>query len=148
MKIKDRITGDMKDAMRGREQLKVDTLRMVLSAIKNKEIETKSDLNEAGVISIISTLVKQRKDAAELYRKGDRNDLADKEETEIDMLKDYLPEEMPEEEVVKLVNDVILETGAASMADMGKVMQCVMAKVAGRAEGKVVNELVKRQLAK
>ncbi len=148
MEIKNRITKDMKDAMRGREQLKVDTLRMALSAIKNKEIEKKSDIDEAGVMTIISTLVKQRKDAAEMYRKGGRNDLADKEETEIGMLKNYLPEQMAEEEVLKVVNDVIMDTGAASMADMGKVMQGVMARVAGKAEGKIVNELVKRQLAK
>jgi uncharacterized protein YqeY len=148
MEIKNRISSDMKDAMRGREQLKIDTLRMALSAIKNKEIEKKSDLDDADIMTIISTLVKQRKDAVEMYRNGGRDDLADKEETEIGMLKNYLPEQMSEEEVLKVVNDVITDTGAASMADMGKVMQGVMARVAGKTEGKIVNELVKRQLSK
>jgi len=147
MGLKDNITNDMKDAVRGRNQLKVDTLRMVLSAIKNREIEKKGDIDEQSIVSLLSTLVKQRREAADLYRKGGRLDLAEKEESEIELLKAYLPEEMNEEDVRKIVDASIIATGASSMADMGNVMKEVMSKVAGRAEGRIVNELVKMQLS-
>lgn len=145
--LKDKITENMKTAVRGRDQFTVDTLRMALSAIKNKEIEKKSDIDDDTIISLIKTLVKQRKEAAELYRKGDRDDLAEKEEDEVNLLKEYLPEEMGEDELGRIVGDIISETGASSLADMGKVMKLVMAKTAGRAEGRLVNELVKKGLS-
>jgi len=148
MGIKDKITADVKAAMKRRDQETVDTLRMVVSAIKNGEIEKKSDLDDAAIISLLSTLVKQRREAAGLYRKGDRNDLAEKEEREVEMLKQYMPEEISAGELEGIVADVIKEAGASSMADVGNVMKVVMSKVAGQADGKVVSDIVKAQLSR
>jgi len=146
MALKQRLTEDMKAAMKSRNQFKVDTLRMVISAVKNKEIDSKGDLSDETVGALLVTLVKQRKEAAHLYRKGGRDDLAEKEEQEIEILKSYLPEEMNEEELGQMVEAVISETGASSMADMGKVMKGVMSRVAGRADGSLVSALVKKSL--
>lgn len=147
MGLKNRITADITIAVKGRDQFTVDALRMVISAVKNKEIEKKADIDDKAIISILSTLVKQRREAAELYRKGNREELAAKEEKEIELLKLYLPEALSEDELVKIVATAADEVGASSLADMGKVMKAVMAKVAGRADGTVVSDLVKKQLS-
>jgi len=147
MGLKNRITADITIAVKGRDQFTVDALRMVISAVKNKEIEKKADIDDKAIISILSTLVKQRREAAELYRKGKREELAEKEEKEIELLKVYLPEAIADDELVKIVAGVADEVGASSLADMGKVMKAVMAKVAGRADGTVVSDLVKKQLS-
>ncbi len=147
MGLKSRITADITIAVKGRDQFTVDALRMVISAVKNKEIEKKADIDDKAIISILSTLVKQRREAAELYRKGNREELAAKEEKEIELLKVYLPEALSDDELVKIVAGAADEVGAASLADMVKVMKAVMAKVAGRADGTVVSDLVKKQLS-
>ncbi len=147
MGLKSRITADITIAVKGRDQFTVDALRMVISAVKNKEIEKKADIDDKAIISIISTLVKQRREAAELYRKGNREELAAKEEKEIELLKVYLPEALSDDELVQIVAEAVGEVGASSLADMGKVMKAVMAKVAGRADGTVVSDLVKKQLS-
>jgi len=121
MSIKDQITADMKDAMRAREQLKLETLRMVIAAIKNKEIEKKTELDDKGAVALISTLVKQRREAAGMYRDAGRDELADKEEEEITFLKGYLPKELSREDLIVAVDAVIEEMGALSMADMGTI---------------------------
>ena len=144
--LKEQIEEDVKKAMKSRDQLKLDTLRMVVSTIKNKEIEKKGSLDDGTVSSIVSTLVKQRREAAELYRKGQRDDLAEKEEQEIVFLKEYLPEEMSEDELGKVIDVVIEEEKASSAAHMGQVMKMVMSRVAGRADGKVVSNLVRIKL--
>ena len=148
MSIKDQLTADMKDAMRARAQLKLETLRMVIAAIKNKEIEKKAELDDRGTVAIISTLVKQRREAATMYRDAGRDELADKEEEEITFLKDYLPKELSREDLVLAVDAVIKEIGASSLADMGKVMKGVMSSVGGQAEGRMVNEVVKERLSR
>lgn len=148
MSIKEQIAGDVKSAMKAREKLKLETLRMVLAAIKNKEIEKKADLDDKGAVALISTLVKQRREAAGMYRDAGRDELAEKEESEIAFLKDYLPQELSREELVSVVDLVIKDSGASSMADMGNVMKGVMAKVGGQAEGKMVNEVVKERLSR
>ncbi len=145
--IKKKLQDDVKAAMKSRDQLTLDTLRMVLSAIKNKEIEKKADIDDSVISSLISTLVKQRREAAELYRKGDREELAQKEEKEIVLLQAYLPEEISKDEICRIVDDGLKEAGANSLADMGKAMKVVMAKVAGRADGKVVSEVVREKLS-
>lgn len=144
--LKEQLKEDVKKAIKSRDQLKLDTLRMVVSAIKNKEIEKKGSLDDASVSSIISTQVKQRREAAELYRKGQRNDLAEKEEQEIVFLKEYLPEEISEDELDTVINAVIEEEKASSAAHMGKVMKVVMSRVAGRTDGKIVSSLVRAKL--
>ena len=148
MGLKSRITEEITAAVKGRDQFKVDTLRMVISAVKNKEIEKKADIDDKAIISILTTQVKQRREAADLYRKGDREELAAKEEKEIELLKTYLPEALSDDELVKIIAGTADEVGASSLADMGKVMKAVMAKVAGRADGTVVSDLVKKQLSR
>ena len=147
MSIKERISTEIKEAMKSRDQLRLDTLRMVVSAIKNREIEKKDSLDDKEVVSILGTLIKQRRESVELYGKGGRTDLAEKEEQEIAMLKDYMPEELSETELAEIIKTAIAESGATSMADMGKVMKAVVPKTTGKAEGKVVNEMVKKLLA-
>ena len=147
MGLKSEITADITKAVKARDQFTVDALRMVISAVKNKEIEKKADIDDKAIISLLSTLVKQRREAAELYRKGNREELAAKEEKEIELLKKYLPEALSDDELVKIVAGAAEEVGASSLADMGKVMKAVMAKVAGRADGTVVSDLVKKQLS-
>ena len=144
--LKERLEEDVKKAMKSRDQLKLDTLRMVVSAIKNKEIEKKGSIDDGVVSSIVSTLVKQRREAADLYRKGQRDELAKKEEQEIVFLKEYLPEEMSEGELGKVIDAVIEEEKASSAAQMGQIMKVVMSRVAGRADGKVVSNLVRAKL--
>ena len=147
MGLKSEITADITKAVKARDQFTVDALRMVISAVKNKEIEKKADIDDKAIISLLSTLVKQRREAAELYRKGNREELAAKEEKEIELLKKYLPEALSDDELVKIVAGAAEEVGASSLADMGKVMKAVMVKVAGRADGTVVSDLVKKQLS-
>ncbi|MBE9536159.1 MAG: GatB/YqeY domain-containing protein [Proteobacteria bacterium] len=148
MSIKEQIAGDVKSAMKAREKLKLETLRMTLAAIKNKEIEKKAELDDRGAVALISTLVKQRREAAGMYRDAGRDELADKEEEEITFLKGYLPKELSREDLIAAVDAVIEESGASSMADMGNVMKGVMAKVGGQAEGRMVNEVVKERLSR
>lgn len=147
MALRHQLTEDMKTALKSRDQFKLDTLRMVVSAVKNKEIEARGELSDDAVVGLVGTLVKQRKEAAQLYRQGGRDDLAAKEEQEIEILNTYLPEQMGEDELVKVVEAVINEAGASSMADMGKVMKAVMSKVAGKADGSLVSALVKKSLS-
>ncbi len=147
MSLKEKMTTEMKEAMKSRDQLRLDTLRMIISSIKNREIEKKDDLDDKEIISLLGTQIKQRKESIELYRKGGRDDLADKEEQEIAILKDYMPEELGEDELEKIIRSAIEDSGASSMADMGKVMKTVVPKTTGRADGKVVNEMVKKLLS-
>ena len=146
MSIKEQISEKIKIAMKNRRQTEVDTLRMVMAAIKNKEKERKTEIDDSAVTSLIATLIKQRREAAELYRKGNRVDLADKEESEILILQEYQPEKMPKEILIEIIDDCILEVNASSAGDMGKVMKAVMPKIGGRAEGREVNALVKERL--
>ncbi len=138
---------DMKEAMKNKQGDRLGTIRQLRSAIKNKEIEQRQDLDDAGIISVISTAVKQRREAAQMYRDNGRPELAAKEEAELAVLQHYLPAQLSEAEVREIVVAVIGESGASSMKDMGKVMPLVMAKTKGSADGKMVNQLVREQLA-
>jgi hypothetical protein len=147
MSLTERLTDDLKLAMKARDQLRMDTIRMVKAALLNKEIELKKELDEAEMSRVLLTLVKQRKEAAEQYQKGKRDDLADKELKEIVIIEAYLPKALSQEEIVKIVESVIRETGPVTMKDMGKVMKAVMAKVAGQAvDGKQLSDLVRARL--
>jgi len=147
MSLKDQLTSDMKEAMKAKQTERLSTIRQLRSAIKNKEIEIGKELNDDAVISVIGTLVKQRREAAQMYRDNDRPELAKKEETELAVLQDYLPAQLGKDELREIVKAVIAESGAASMKDMGKVMPQVMAKTKGAADGKLVNQLVREQLS-
>ncbi len=146
MELMDKINAAVKEAMRNKEKIRLGVLRMLMSELKNRRIELLRELEEADIIQVISRMVKQRQDSAEQFAKGGRQELADKEKAEIEVLKGYLPQELTADELEKIVKEAIAETGAESKKDMGKVMKAVMPKIAGRADGKAVNQLVARLL--
>lgn len=146
MGLKDSIDGDLKAAMKARDELRLSAVRMLKAAVKNKEIEKGSPLTDEDVFGVIASMIKQRKDSVEQYSRGGRADLAEREEAEIKVLQGYLPEQLSAEEVAKIIKDAIAEAGASSARDMGKVMKLVMPRVKGRADGKLVNEKVKELL--
>lgn len=146
MELHQQIEHTLKDAMREKDETKKDALRMLLTALKLKEKELRRQPNEAEIQQTITTLIKQRRDSAEQYKAGAREDLASKEEAEIHILQAFLPRQLPLDELEALIDSAIAEAGASSRKEMGKVMKILMPKVAGRADGKQVNELVARRL--
>ena len=148
MDIIDQIEHDFLNAFKAREELKTQTLRLLKSAIKNKEIAIGKKPTSEEVIQIIAREVKQRKDSAEEYTKGNRPELAEKEKEEIEILKVYLPEQLSKDEIAKIVEDTISALKATSAKDMGRVMAEVMPKLKGKADGTMVSELVKEKLIK
>jgi uncharacterized protein YqeY len=150
MPLNEEIQKDIVTAMKAREEQRLSTLRMVKSALKNKEVEKMAPLDDKESQQILATLIKQRKDSIEQFTKGGRQEMADKEAAEIKIIEAYLPKAASEEEVVAGVRAVIAEMAAPSMKEMGTVMKNVMARFAGagiRVDGKVVSEAVKRELA-
>jgi len=148
MSITEKVQKEMVDAMRNKLELKLSTLRMVKAALKNKEIEKRSALDEKEEMQVLSTLIKQRKDSIEQFTKGGRLELARKEQQEIVIIEGYLPQAVGEQEVTATVKAVIAEMGSPTMKDMGAVMKAAMARFGGaRVDGKVVSETVKRELA-
>ena len=148
MSLRDRLTNDLKDAMKAKDQLRMDVIRMIKAAITNKEIELKKDLDDADLSRIMATLVKQRKESVEQYQKGQRADLAEKEQKEIAIIEGYLPKAVSADELRAVIDAAVRETGASSVKDMGTVMKAVMARLAGQTvDGKQVSELVRAKLA-
>ena len=161
MSLREKIDQDFKDAFRAKNESQLSTLRMLLAALKNKEVEKRtrlsksepiekleelSRLEDEEIIEVISSEIKRRRDASEQYRKGARPELAEKEENEIKTLSIYMPEQLSEEEVAKIVKETIKEIGASSPKDMGKLMGALMPKVKGKADGNMVSKIVKEQL--
>ncbi len=145
----DKIQKDLIEAQKQREELKVSTLRFLLSAVKNREIELRplnKEMNDDEVVAVISRQIKQRKESIVEFEKGNRKDLAEKEQKEIDILVLYLPAQLSEEEVRKLVLEAVSESGAKSASEMGKVMAILMPKVKGKADGALVSKMVKDAL--
>jgi|SRR6476469_2388016 uncharacterized protein YqeY len=147
MSLYDRLSEDLKRAMKDRDQLRMDVIRMMKAALLNKELELKKDLDDAEMSRVMTTLVKQRREAVEQYQKANRADLAGKELKEIDIIQGYLPQALSQDDIVRLVESTILETGAKGPKDMGTVMKAVMAKLTGQTiDGKQLSELVKSKL--
>ncbi len=146
MSIQEQLLDAMKVAMKAKDSLRLTTIRMARTAVKNAEIAARQDLDEAGVIKILSTLVKQRREAAEAYR-DTRPELAEKEELELVILQEFLPTQLSETELEALVVKAVAESGASSMQDMGAVMKLVTPQTTGRADGKLVSQLVRKLLA-
>jgi len=146
MELRVRIEEALKNAIREKNETAKDALRMLLTSVKVKEKEIRRQPSETEIHQVISSLVKQRHDSVELYGKGGRADLAKKEEDEIQVLQAFLPQQLSLEELERTVVEAVLEAGAASLKDMGRVMKILMPKVAGRAEGKIVNDLVRSRL--
>ena len=146
MELKAGLQEAAKAALKSRDTVKLSTLRLLLAAVHNEEIRLRKELGAEEIQKVIATLSKQRSEAIELYRKGGRNDLAQKEEAELEILQAYLPQPLTEQEVQTLIRESIAESGATGVQDLGKVMKQVMPKVSGRTDGKRVNELAKALL--
>ncbi|KJK22044.1 glutamyl-tRNA amidotransferase [Burkholderiaceae bacterium 16] len=146
MSLKARITDDMKAAMRARETDRLGTIRLLLAAIKQKEVDERIELDDTAVLAVLEKLVKQRKDSLSQFTQAGRTDLADKESAEIEVLKVYMPAALSEAEIAAEVQAAVAESGAAGPQDMGKVMAVLKAKLAGRADMTAVSGLVKAAL--
>jgi uncharacterized protein YqeY len=147
MSLKDQITEDMKNAMRAKDSERLGTIRLLLAALKQKEVDERVVLDDAAVIAIVDKLIKQRKDSLEAFQKAERKDLADKEAAELVVLQAYLPARLSAEEVAAAVKAIVAELGASGPGDMGKVMGAVKAKLAGKADMGQVSAAVKAALA-
>ncbi len=145
--IRNKITNDIKTAMKEKEALKLETLRFLQAALKNREIEMRPNpITDDEVLSVVKKLIKQRKESIEQFSAAGRTDLAEKEKKELAFLEIYLPAQLSRENIEVLVSQVITDTGAAGVKDMGKVMKEVLARSGGTADGKVVSEVVKAKL--
>lgn len=145
--LKEKLLQDFKEAMKEKNELKKNTIMMVRAAILQIEKDTQKELNDDAILEILAKEIKKRKDSLEDIEKSGREDLIKQVNDEMTIIKAYLPEELSMEELEKIIEEVIAETGATSMKDMGKVMQAAKAKTAGRADNKVINEIVKKKLS-
>jgi len=145
--LRDRLVDEMKTAMKARDDIRVSAIRMVRSAVKNREIELGKDLDDREVTEVIASLVKQRRESIRLFQEAGRNDLVTKEERELAILLGFLPEQLDPVEIAGIVEKAIAASGAQGLRDMGKVMKIVMPQVSGRADGNVVGEIVRGKLS-
>ncbi len=146
MTMKTRLADDLKQAMRDRDVLRRDVIRYLRSEVRNQEIRDQKELDDAGVVQVLSRQAQQRRDSIEIYRDAARQDLVEKEESELSVILSYLPQQMTQEEITELVRKVVAEVGASGPADMGKVMGAIMPQVRGKAEGREVNAIVQQTL--
>lgn len=147
MSLRDRLTEDLKQAMKSRDQLRTDVIRMIKAAVLNKEVELKKDLDDAEMSRVMTTMIKQRKESVEQFEKGNRAELAAKERQEIAIIEAYLPRPLAPDQLAEVVEAVIRDTGATSAKDMGMVMKAVMARLVGQpVDGKQISDLVRSKL--
>ncbi|GAB4208360.1 MAG: GatB/YqeY domain-containing protein [Coleofasciculaceae cyanobacterium] len=150
MSLKDRISEDIKTAMKAKEKIRLETVRSIKKVILEKESSLRAQgqdaLTESQELDILSQLAKQRRDSIEQYRKAGRDDLADQESQELAIIEEYLPKQLSDEEVVTIIDEVIASTGATSVKDMGKVMGAAMQQLKGRADGQKIQAIVKAKL--
>lgn len=142
----DKINVELKEAMKNKDKVKVTTLRMIIAAIKNKELEQKEKLEESDIIAVLKNSAKQRKDSIEQFTKGNREDLAVKEEAELKILENYLPKQLPESEVDKLVKEKMAELNLEFKKDMGQLMKAVMSEHKDVVDGKMLKNIVLKNL--
>ncbi len=148
MTLKDRITEDMKSAMRAREADRLSAIRMLLAACKQREVDERIVLDDAAVIGIVDKLIKQRKDSIAAFTQAGRTDLVDKESAEVKVLEAYLPQRLPADEIAAAIGTIVQELGASGPGDMGKVMGAAKARLAGKADMGLVSAAVKQALAR
>jgi len=147
MQIREKLTADMKEAMKSKDQIRLEAIRFLQAAIKNREIELRPNpISQDEVLGVVKKMVKQRKESIEQYQSAGRQDLVDKEASELKILEGYLPAQMSKEQIEKLVIETISELKAASIKDMGPVMKAVIAKSQGAADNKLVSEVIKSKL--
>jgi uncharacterized protein len=147
MSLKERITDDMKAAMRSGEKERLGVIRMITSAIKQREVDERITLDDAQVLSVLEKMIKQRKESVVQFQAGNRQDLVDKESAEITLLQGYLPSQLSGADVDALINEAIAQTGAAGIKDMGKVMAIIKGKAQGRADMAAVGAKIKARLS-
>jgi uncharacterized protein YqeY len=148
MSLKEKISEDMKSAMRAKETARLGAIRLLLAAMKQREVDERIELTDADVVAIIEKMLKQRRDSISQYKAANRQDLVDVEEFEVSVLQTYMPQQLSEAEIVSAIAEAIAATGAAGPQDMGKVMGVVKPKLAGRADMGKVSGLIKAQLTK
>jgi hypothetical protein len=148
MSLKQQISEDMKAAMRAKETARLGAIRLLLAAMKQKEVDERVELDDAAVVAIIEKMLKQRRDSISQYKAANRQDLVDVEEFEVAVLQAYMPQQLGEDEIMAVIAEVIAATGAAGPQDMGKVMGAVKPKLAGKADMGKVSGLIKAQLSK
>jgi len=147
MTFKRQVDQEMVTAAKAADKIRLSALRLLKNGIHNREIDLKRELNEAEFFQLLSGMVKQRKDSIEQFQQGGRSDLVEKEEAELRVIREFMPEQMSEPELDAIIDDAIRESGAAGVRDMGKVMKILMPKVTGKADGKMVGEKVKSRLS-
>ena len=148
MALLDRIQTDMVAAMRAKDEMKLNAIRMIKAALKKHEVDSMKPLDEATELQILSTLIKQRREAADMFRKGDRAELADKEEAELKLIESYMPSAPSDQEIEDAIGQALAETGATTQKQMGLVMKAAQAKLAGkRVDGRALSEKVRSRLA-
>ena len=147
MALEDRLVEEMKQAMKSNDKLRLSTIRMIRTAVKNKEIEQRKPLDDEGIIRVIQGMVRKSEESVEQFKAGGRMDLVEKETKEIETMKSYLPQPLSREEVLILLDQTIEETQATSLKDLGKVMKSLMPKLGGKADGALVNQWVKERLS-
>lgn len=147
MSLRDRLTEDLKQAMKSRDQLRMDVIRMIKAAVLNKEVEQKKDLDDAEMSRVMTTLIKQRRESVEHFEKAQRMELAAKERQEITIIEGYLPAALSTQELEAVIDSVLTETGSRSLKDMGAVMKAITARLTGQAvDGKQLSDLVRTKL--
>ncbi|KEO83801.1 GatB/YqeY domain-containing protein [Tumebacillus flagellatus] len=146
MSLTERLTNDMKQAMKDKDKVRLSVIRMIRTAMKNQEIDSQKPLSDEDIITIMNRELKQRRDSLQAFEAGGRQDLVEDTQAEIAVLIEYLPEQLSEDEIRTIVKEVVASTGATGKADMGKVMAALMPKVKGRADGKLVNQVVSQEL--
>ena len=147
MSLEERLVEEMKLAMKSNEKLKLSTIRMIRSALKNKEIELRKKLEDEDIVKVIQAMLRKGEESVEQFQTGGRMDLVEKEKSEIEIMKSFLPQPLSQEEILKIIDQSIQETQASSLKDLGKVMKSVMPKIGGKADGKLINQLVKEKLS-
>jgi uncharacterized protein YqeY len=147
MGLEERLMDEMKEAMKSNNKPRLSIIRMIRSAVKNREIEVGKKLDDEGIMKVIQGMIRKGEEALEQFQNAGRTDLIEKEKTEIEILKSYLPQPLSQEEILKIIDETIQETQASSLKDLGKVMKTLMAKIGGKADGKQLNQWVKERLS-
>lgn len=147
MSLEERLADEMKSALKSRDTLRLSVIRMARAAVKNKEIEEREQLDDSAVAKVISGLVKKGEESLGHFQQANRRDLIEKQEKELEILRSFLPRQLSQEEILALIDEAIRETNAIEMKDIGKVMKSLMPRIAGRADGKVVHQMVSEKLS-
>jgi len=147
MSLEERLMDEMKQAMKSNDKARLSTIRMIRTAVKNKEIDLRNKLDDDEILRVIQGMVRKSEESIEQFKAGGRMDLVEKETKEIEILRSYLPQALSKEDVIRIIDESIRETEASSLKDLGKVMKSVMPKLTGKADGKLINHLVKERLS-